>query len=121
MKNAFAGTFVAMVVVSATVTAAQERPPSKEAPSSIEVEAPDGGPVRTGPPEVDLDAFEVRVPLEVTGAEGTATIRAMATLFFCQTDGGLCRMDSVELELPLEVADDGQDEPASVHRLAPPV
>jgi len=37
MKNAFAGTFVAMVVVSATVTAAQERPPSKEAPSSIEL------------------------------------------------------------------------------------
>ena len=93
---------------------------NREAPSSIEVEAPDGGPVRTGAPEVDLDAFEVRVPLEVTGAEGTATIRAMASLFFCQTDGGLCRMDSVELELPLEVADDGQDAPAAVHRLAPP-
>jgi thiol-disulfide isomerase/thioredoxin len=94
---------------------------NREAPSSIAVEAAPGGPVRVGPPEVDLDAFEVRVPLEMTGAEGTATIRTRANVFFCQTDEGLCRMDSVELELPLEVADDGQDAPAAVHRLAPPV
>jgi len=93
---------------------------NREAPSSIAVEASPGGPVRVGPPEVDLDALEVRVPLEVAGAEGTTTVRARAFVFFCQTGEGLCRMDSVELELPLEVAPDGQDAPVAVHRFAPP-
>ncbi len=91
---------------------------NREAPSPIAVDAMDDGPVHLGRSEADLDAFAVRVPLEVSGT-GRSSLRATALVHFCQRDGGLCRIDSVELELPLEVAEGGEDEPVAIHRLAP--
>ena len=65
---------------------------------------PDSAEGRT---EVETPTAEVDVALAVSGDSGKTKIEVLMPYFYCEKDGGLCKVGTVKWELPLEWSEDG--------------
>jgi DNA-binding beta-propeller fold protein YncE len=89
---------------------------NREAPHYLKVISSDHRVVRVLPFDEPSENFRVKVPLELAGGEATLTVEI--GVYYCEKEKkSLCFMEHALYELPLVIADDGDDTLRISHHL----